>query len=97
LKEKSSFPFKSTKDNCRIKREIKTIRGLFLLALRKPVLLKASAAAIGPNVPRTVSLGRFTGSIEFQGETKSVTEIAATRTYVPKSLFMASEFMDQAY
>ena len=49
------------------------VRELLLLAKRKS--LRDKPAAIEPKIPKATNLGRLTGSIEFQGETKTETAI----------------------
>ena len=51
------------------------------LFFKKAFRPKASPPAMLPSIPNSINFGRFTGSIEFQGETKSETEMDAPITY----------------
>jgi|688.fasta_scaffold1856092_1 hypothetical protein len=48
--------------------------------------LKTSPRAIELKMPNTASLGKLTGSIEFQGETKMETTMDVMTTYVLSNL-----------
>jgi|LakMenE01Jun11ns_1017448.scaffolds.fasta_scaffold5746439_1 ABC-type tungstate transport system substrate-binding protein len=52
------------------KRPIISINARDLLLFINPKSLKTSAKAIVLKMPNATSLGRFTGSTEFQGDTK---------------------------
>ena len=83
--------------NKQIKMNVVSKIGLACCDIKNLLWLKAMPEAIKAKTPSKESLGRFTGSIEFHGETKSVTRITAAKTQLPRNLVTAKFSMVQEY